>query len=51
MFRTILCSDQVNSGKKQKSHVKFWFNKKNIELPQIYLAVMDVFYDDFLDKC
>ena len=45
MFRTISGSDQVNSGKnteinKQSHDVKFWFNRKNLELPHIYLAVI-----------
>ena len=46
MFRTILCSDQEiqsNLGKNieinKQSHVKFWFNRKNMELSHIYLAV------------
>ena len=42
--RTVLGSDQVNSGKNKKlnkqSHVKFWFNRKNRKLSHIYyLAV------------
>ena len=43
MFRTILCSNQANLGKNteinKQSHVKFWFNRKNMELSRIYLAV------------
>ena len=43
MFITLLGSDQVNSGKntevKKQPHVKFCFNRKNMELSHIYLAV------------
>ena len=43
MFRTILGSNQANLGKNteinKQSHVKFWFNRKNMELSHIYLAV------------
>ena len=45
MFRTILCSHQANSGKNteinQQLRVKFWFNRKKMELSQIYLDVKD----------
>ena len=43
MFRTILGSDQVNSGKKTKinkqSHIKFWSNRKNMKMSFVHLAV------------
>ena len=43
MFRTILGSDQVNSSKNtginKQSYVKFWFNRTNMELSHIHLAV------------
>ena len=43
MFITLLGSDKVNSGKntevKKQKHVKFWFNRKNMDLSHIYLAV------------
>ena len=41
--RTILGSAQVNSGKNteinKQSHVKFWFNRKNIELFHIQRSI------------
>ena len=41
--RQILGSDQANSVKNaeinKQLHVKFWFNRKNMELSHIYLAV------------
>ena len=43
---------RFNSGKNgenteinQQSNVKFWFNRKNMELTHIYLAVLKIFYN------
>ena len=44
MFRTILGSVQVNSGKnkeiQKQSDVKFRFNRNNLEFSRIFLAVL-----------
>ena len=43
MLRTISGSDQINSGKNtvinKQLYVKFWFNRKNMELAHIYLSL------------
>ena len=40
MFRSILGSDKVNSGKNteinKQSHFKFWFNRKNMEFSYFF---------------
>ena len=46
MFKSILGSTQVNFGENteinKQSHVKLWFNKQNMELSHIYLAVPQI---------
>ena len=45
-LKWFLTSKQNNSGKNteinKQSHDKFWFNRKNMELSHIYLAVKTV---------